>query len=382
MSYQISKTDSYQICSKSVMDSSDTRISFDADGVSDSWHEGKLKFEREVISGEKGLAKAEALSEQIKSESSKDSDYDCLIGLSGGIDSSYIALWMKRLGLRPLAVHMDNGWDSELSVANIESIVRKLDIDLHTEVLDWPEFRDLQRSFFFASVPNCEIPTDHAIVSTLFRLARKFNIRYIISGSNVVTEGIYQKNAGYDCKDFAHINAIHKQFGTRRLRSYPKLSLIDFASTIFLHKVRFVPLLNYLTYNWAESIQTLQDELGWRKYPRKHGESLFTRFFQEHYLPTKFGIDKRRMHYSSLICAGQMTRDEALDLLAKPLYTERELADELEFVRDKLQFTDAEFEKIMTAQPKVHADYKQSLAFRDRHSKYYQWGRRLATSRS
>ncbi len=362
------------------MDDSDPHIVFDEQGVSNYWKDNSRRLETEVIPGEAGMAKARELADQIKSEAS-DSDYDCIIGLSGGVDSSYVAYWAKKLGLNPLAVHMDNGWNSELAVSNIESIVRKLDIDLHTQVLDWPEFRDLQRSFFLASVPNCEIPTDHAIIATLFRLARKFGIRYIISGSNVATEGIVQKGAGHDNKDWRHISALHRQFGSKALRNYPHLSAFDFARAILIGRIQFVPILNYLSYDWADSKRILQEELGWRPYARKHGESMFTRFFQEHYLPQKFGIDKRRTHYSSLICAGQMTRDEALELVEQPLYTDEELRADIEFVRDKLRFTAAEFSAIMEAQPKLHSDYPISPLFSSYDSRIYRWARRIATGR-
>ena len=369
-----------RICARSVMDTSDPYITFDEQGISNYWHENRRRLDSEVVWGKRGLEKAKQIVAGIK-EHSGNAEYDCIIGLSGGVDSSFIAYWTRKLGLRPLAIHMDNGWNSELAVSNIEKIVSKLDIDLHTEVLDWPEFRDLQRSFFFASVPNCEMPTDHAIVATLFRLARKFGIRYIISGSNVVTEGIVHKSAGHDNKDWAHIAALQRQFGTRKLKSYPRLSAIDFAKAILVDRVQFVPLLNYLSYDVAESKRTLQDELGWRPYSRKHGESLFTRFFQEHYLPQKFGVDKRRSHYSSLICAGQMTREAALQLIDQPLYTPEELKAEIEFVCDKLQFTSREFEGIMSAAPKLHSQYRTSPLFRDHNSGIYRWGRRIATGR-
>lgn len=369
------------ICARSVMDSNDPYISFDADGISNYWWENTRRLETEVISGADGIVRAEQIVAEIKKET-RNSDYDCIIGLSGGVDSSYIAYWVRKLGLNPLAIHMDNGWNSELAVSNIEKIVRKLDIDLHTEVLDWPEFRDLQRSFFFASVPNCEMPTDHAINATLFRLARKFKIRYIISGSNVVTEGILQKSAGHDNKDWTHIADLQKRFGTRKLKTYPHLSPFQFARSILIDKLQFVPLLNYLSYDVTAAKQFLETELGWRPYQRKHGESLFTRFFQEHYLPEKFKVDKRRSHFSSLICAGQMTRDAALRLLEKPLYTPEELQTEIEFVRDKLQFTEQEFSEIMAAKPKLHTDYKTSTLFRNQKSGLYQWARNMATGRN
>lgn len=378
--HETEKSEYMRICAKCVMDTSDPEIVFDKDGVSNYWRDNKRKLERELISGKRGIAMTEEIVNRIKCET-KDADYDCIIGLSGGVDSSFLAYWVKKLGLRPLAIHMDNGWNSELAVYNIERVVRELDIDLYTEVLDWEEFRDLQRSFFFASVPNCEIPTDHAIVATLFRFAQKLRIKYIISGSNIVTEGIAQRGAGHDNKDWTHISDIQKKFGKRKLLSYPHMSTVSFAKAILVDRVQFVPLLNYLDYDWHKARETLQGQIGWRPYKRKHGESLFTRFFQEYYLPNKFGIDKRRMHFSSLICAGQMTREEALTLLEQPLYSEDELNAEIEFVCDKLQFTTDEFSGIMAAAPRKHSSYRMSLLFQSHDSEVYRWARRIATGR-
>lgn len=370
----------YRICAKTVMDTSDPYIEFDEDGVSNYWRSGIARLEAEIIRGEAGLAHARRIAESIRAES-KTKRYDCLIGVSGGVDSSYVAYWTRKLGLRPLAVHLDNGWNSELAVSNIEALVTKLDIDLHTVVLDWEEFRDIQRSFFLASVPNCEMPTDHAITATLFSLARKHGIRHIISGANVVTEGIYQANIGHDNKDWSHIADLHRRFGQRKVSTFPHLSVLDFARSIVVDRIRFIPILNYLDYNREQAIATLEREFGWRNYGRKHGESTFTRFFQEHYLPAKFGIDKRRMHYSSMICAGQITREDALRKLEEPLYEPDELRQDIEFVRKKLQFSEKEFEAIMKTPPKSHHDYRIGALFQDRYKPIYSWARRVATAR-
>ena len=371
----------YQICIKTVMDTSDDEITFDENGISNHWWEYQKRAESELIQGEKGIKFAESLAKKISKEN-KTKDYDCLIGISGGVDSSYTAYWVKRLGLRPLAVHMDNGWNSELAVANIENLIKKLKIDLYTEVLNWPEFRDIQRCFFLASVPNCEMPTDHAIVATLFRLASKLKIKYIISGSNLATEGVIQNNIGHDNKDFVHIKDLHRRFGTIPIRTFPSLSPARFAKSILLDRVKFIPILNYVGYHRSNAIKLLENELGWRNYGRKHGESTFTRFFQEYYLPTKFGVDKRRMHLSSLICAGQITRDEALKALEKPLYTPEELEREIDFVAKKLQFSRDEFENILSAKPKLHTDYRTSILFRQKKNPIYQWARKIATGRN
>lgn len=372
--------ENYQICSKSVMDTSDTDITFDDNGVSNHWWNCMERLRTEVVSSKNGLAKAREVAEQIKSEN-KDKQYDCLIGVSGGVDSSHVAYWTRKLGLRPLAVHVDNGWNSELAVANIQTLLKKLDIDLHTEVLDWPEFRDLQRSFFFSSVPNCEIPTDHAIVSILFKLASKLKIRYIISGSNVSSEGIAQENVGHDAKDWTHIVDIQKRFGHRKLKNFPHLSEFGLAKSILVDRIRFVPILNYLDYDRYAAIRTLTTELDWRDYGRKHGESTFTRFFQEYYLPKKFGFDKRRMHLSSLICAGQITREDALRQIDVQLYQHEELATEIDFICKKLQFTENDFHDIMRARPKLHSEYRTGAISKWANSSVFCWMRNLATGR-
>ncbi len=362
------------------MDTSDTDIVFDENGVSNHWWSCKERLRKEVVAGPAGLAKAQEIAGQIKHEN-RNNEYDCLIGVSGGIDSSYVAYWVRKLGLRALAVHVDNGWNSELAVANIRKILTRLEIDLHTVVLDWPEFRDLQRSFFFASVPNCEIPTDHAIVSSLFQAARKMNIRYIISGSNVTSEGVSQENVGHDAKDWTHIADLQKRFGTRKLKSFPRLTELGLARSIVFDRIRFIPILNYLDYDRHGAIQTLATELGWRDYGRKHGESTFTRFFQEYYLPEKFGFDKRRMHFSSLICAGQMTREEALVKLEEPMYEPDELAADIDFFCKKLQFSEKDMGDIMQARPELHTKYKTGLIFKGAQSPLFNWMRNLATGR-
>jgi len=381
MSTEFFPSNVYRMCEKTVMDTTDSTVCFDADGISDHYWSYRQREQTELICGTAGIEYAQQMADGIK-EQAKGKLYDCLIGLSGGVDSSYVAYRVKKLGLNPLAVHMDNGWNAELAVSNIEAIVQKLGIDLHTEVLDWPEFRDLQRSFFLSSVPNCEVPTDHAIVATLFRLAEKFGIRHIISGGNLVTEGVAYRNAGHDNKDYANIRDIHKQFGQVKLKSYPHLTPYRFAKSILVNRLRFIPILNYLDYDKDVAVATLQKEFGWRPYARKHGESLFTRFFQEYYLPEKFGIDKRKMHYSSLICAGQMSREEALDLLEKPLYQPDELEADLEYALRKLQFSRDEFAKIMADPVKAHADYKVGMLFRSHDTALYRWARLIATGRN
>ena len=376
------KSTKYQICTKTVMDSSDPDIRFDSDGVCHHWHEFQERAGKELYHGDEGLCRAREMTEAIKKET-ESKEYDCLIGLSGGVDSSYVAwLLVKELGLRPLAVHMDNGWNSELAVSNIERIVKKLDIDLHTEVLDWEEFRELQKALFRASVGNVEMATDHAINATLFRMARQFKIRHILSGSNLNTEGIVQHGGwAHDNKDWINLRDINSRHGTRPLVTYPRLTPFAFAWSILFRGVRYLPVLNFFDYNKLEAMELLERELGWREYGRKHGESLFTRFFQEYYLPEKFKVDKRRSHFSSLICAGQMTREEALVEMEKPMFEDGEKERLIEFACKKLEFSEDEWAEVMANPPAPHTRFRTSKVLSSRGHWLYRWGRKIATGR-
>jgi len=372
----------YQICIKSVMDTSDPEIWFDGEGVCNHWHEFQERLPKEIFTGEDGRRRALELAERIR-RSGKGKAYDCVIGLSGGVDSSYVAwLVVKEMGLRPLAVHMDNGWNTELAVSNIEKIVKKLDIDLHTEVLDWEEFRELQKAFFLSSVGNVEMATDHAINATLFAMTRRFGIKHILSGSNLNTEGIVQHGGwAHDNKDWINLRDINRMHGTRTLVTYPRLTPAAFAWSILVRGVRYLPVLNYFDYDKQSAMELLTRELGWREYGRKHGESLFTRFFQEYYLPEKFGVDKRRSHFSSLICAGQMTRQAALAELKKPMFKSGEKEQLIEFACKKLEFTKMEWAKIMSTPPVAHTAFATSRVLSSRRHWLYRWGRKIATGR-
>ncbi len=342
----------YRICTKTVMDTSDTEIFFDEYGISNHWYEYKKK-EKTLIYN-KSSTHFESIIKKIKGNKKK---YNCLIGLSGGVDSSYIAHLAGKNELNPLIVHFDNGWNSELSVYNIEKIINKYNFDLYTVVVDWEEFKDLQLSFFKASVPNIEIPTDHAIIATLYKIARKYKIKYILSGSNIATEGILPRSWGYDASDYSHIKHIHKKFGKKSLKSYPKLTLTSLFVSKFIYRIRKVNILNLIDYNKEKAIQELSDEIGWRKYDGKHYESIFTQFFQAYVLPKKFGIDKRRAHFSTLICSGQMAREEALLKLNEPLYNPIQLKEHIDFICKKFSINETELNSLMNSEPKSHELY-------------------------
>ena len=349
----------YQICTRCVMDTSDPEITFDDAGLCSHCQRYDSMVREIVARADRGERQNEldAIVAQIK-ERGRGHDYDCIMGLSGGVDSSYVAYTANRLGLRPLAVHFDSGWNSELAVNNIENIVKKLGIDLHTHVVDWEEMRDLQLAFFKASVANCDIPTDHAFPAILYREAARHGIKYILSGSNYATEFILPSAWGYQSGDLRHLRDIHNRFGLHKLREYPTIGFFQqYIWYPYVRGIKTVKLLNYLPYNKFEAKRTIIRELDWRDYGGKHYESVFTRFFQGYYLPVKFGYDKRRAHLSSLINAGQVTREEALTELGHPTYDPQLQADDKTFVAKKLGVSAAELDAIFQQPNKDYSDY-------------------------
>ncbi len=351
------KARSYQECVRCVMDTTDPDIEFDEKGLCNHCKRYFVRAGTELLHHEEGQKKVNALVEKMK-EHGRGKDYDCVIGVSGGVDSTMVAyIVKKKYGLRPLAIHFDNGWNSELAVSNIEKTLKTLGIDLYTYVVDWEEFKDIQLSFLKASVANAEVPTDHAIGAILYKLACEKGIKYIISGSNIETEAIMPKAWGYDNRDYRHLKCIHKKFGKVKIKTFPHYGLFDFFYFIFLRGLRFVRILNAAPYNKKEALKILENELGWVNYGGKHYESIFTRFFQAYILPHKFGFDKRRAHYSTLICAGQMSREEAKEALKVDPYPKALLEQDKEYVIKKLGLTEAEFEAIMKLPPKTHKDY-------------------------
>ncbi|MBS1659710.1 MAG: N-acetyl sugar amidotransferase [Bacteroidetes bacterium] len=360
------KDNGFKRCSVTVMDNiADSHITFDEKGICNYYYEYQQAAREQVFEGEEGERRLASLADKIKKDG-KGKAYDCLIGLSGGVDSTYVALLVKKLGLRPLAVHLDNGWNSELAVKNVENIITKLGFDLYTLVVDWQEFKDIQLSYLRASVVDIEVVSDHAIFSTMYKLAKEKNIGYIISGTNVVTEYIMPPDWLYQKMDFANLKDIHNQFGKVKLKTYPSF---DFKKYVYYSAVlRLTPIsiLNYVPYNKKQIKEVITRELGWRDYGGKHYESIFTKFYQAYILPEKFGIDKRKAHLSTLICSGQMTREEAMAELAKPIYDPQELKTDKEYVMKKLGLTPAEFEQIMQQPVRSHHEFKS-----DRHLKSY-----------
>lgn len=338
------------------MDTSDPEITFDSDGICNHCHRYDEELPKRVFHGQEGRQRLDKIINTIKS-SGKGKEYDCIIGVSGGVDSTYVAYLTKKLGLRPLAVHFDNGWNSELAVSNIEKTLDKLEIDLYTYVIDWNEFKNLQISFLKASTPDGEVPTDHAINALLFREASKRGIKYIVNGMNFATESMSVPAWAYGHSDYKYIRSVHKQFGNSSLKRYPHFTFGDLFWWTFIKRIQVVSILNYIEYKKEEVMDILQNELGWVYYGGKHYESVYTRFYQGYILPEKFNIDKRRGHLSDLIRSGQIPRDQAIEEMKKPGYPEKLLKQDKDFVMKKFNMGSETFEAMMKLPVKSYKDY-------------------------
>jgi len=373
----LDKNDSgYQQCKITVMDNiADPDITFDEKGICNYYYDYQSAA-KNVFTGADGNTRLHQLAEDIKAKGAG-KKYDCLIGLSGGVDSTYVAYLVKELGLRPLAVHLDNGWNSELAVQNIENIIRKLNIDLYTLVVNWQEFRDIQLSYLKASVVDIEVVSDHAIFATMYKLARQHDIGFIINGSNIVTEHIMPPGWLYKKMDYANLKDIHSQYGKVKLKTYPSF---DFKKYVYYSSVlRLTPvyILNYVPYNKKEIKQFIMRELDWRDYGGKHYESLFTKFYQAYILPEKFKIDKRKAHLSTLICSGQMTKEEALQELQLPLYDSVDLEQDKTYVLKKLGLSAADFNAIMNEPIRKHEAFRTDTQLKQDYMRFLQKTQRL-----
>jgi N-acetyl sugar amidotransferase len=342
------------ICAKCVMDTTDPNIQFDEQGICNHCRKYDRVISESVFTGEDGRRKLDAIVENIKRESAN-KKYDCVIGVSGGVDSTYVAYKVKELGLRPLAVHLDNGWDSELAVKNIENTLNKLDIELYTYVIDWVEFKDIQLSFLKASTPDSEIPSDHAIFALVDQTAEKLGIKYTIWGHNHRTETHLPSAWSQGHRDWRYIKSVHHRFGTVPIRTFPHFTLRSYLRGY--RKIKQLDILNYLDYVKKDAMEVLQKELDWKYYGGKHYESIYTRFYQGYILPKKFGYDKRKTHLSSLICSGEISRDEALSELANEPYPADLQEQDREYVIKKLGLTEEQFEEIMNLPKKSFWDY-------------------------
>jgi N-acetyl sugar amidotransferase len=366
---------SLQVCQNCIMDTTDPDIVFDESGVCNHCHRYSVVSEKRLIPVAERDVRLRALVSEIKA-AGEGKAYDCIIGVSGGVDSTYVAYLVKKLGLRPLAVHLDNGWNSELAVSNIEKTLNTLGIDLYTHVIDWDEFRQLQVSFLHAGTPDGEVPTDHAIFALLYQLAAQHGLKHVILGTNVVSEAILPEKWGYGYFDWRYVKDVHKRFGKSKLTTYPRFSLLKLFYYVFLRRIRMVAILNYVEYDKKKAMEVLQNELGWVYYGGKHYESIYTRFYQAYILPRKFNIDKRKAHYSNLICSGQMTREEALALMQEPVYPEKLLQEDREYTIKKLGLTEAGFDAIMKSPNKTFLSYRTSHSLFERAKKVVNASRR------
>jgi N-acetyl sugar amidotransferase len=360
----------YQVCRRCVMDTSDPLITFDDVGVCNHCkaHDDLVRH-RQWMPGETGQVHLEAWIARIKHDQAH-RRYDCIIGLSGGVDSSFLAVVAKRLGLRCLAVHVDAGWNSEIAVSNIEQLLRRLDMDLVTKVVDWEEMRDLQVAFLKARVPNQDIPQDHCFFSFLYQESRKWGIRYQLQGRNYASESVLPSAWGYSAMDGIHLKAIHARFGRRRLRQYRVMSTLQyvdyFAGLPWRTKLEIVDPLNFMDYDPKAARIELMRGFGWRDYGEKHWESHWTKFFQTYYLPKRFGFDKRRAHLASLVLTGTLKREAALRELQRPPYDEDTIDRDIAFVCRKLGLGADEWEEIMAAPIQQHSAYPSGARTIDR----------------
>ena len=357
----------FQLCTQCVMDTTDPSIVFDSQGICDHCNDFNNHVKPKWLPNERGKVRLNRIIEKIKIHG-QGKDFDCILGLSGGIDSSYMLhLTVKEFGLRPLVFHVDGGWNSEISVHNINVLIDNLGLDLYTEVINWEEMKDFQLAFFKSGVPHLDIPQDHAFIATLYHFANKYNIKYILNGGNISTECVqYPMEWFYYGTDMSQINDIRHQFGTIDMKTYP-------FSSILFHKVflkyfkgiKVIKPLNYMHYNKEDAINILIKEYNWKPYPQKHFESRFTKFYEGYWLPERFGYDTRKVQYSSLILTGQMTRETALENLKKPAYDPSSIEEEFNYIATKLGISSDELKHYFNLPKKYYWDYRnQQYLFR------------------
>jgi len=358
---------SYQICSNCVMDTSDSKIKFDERGFCDHCNDFYNNILPNWHTGERGSTELTQIVQKIKKEGAG-KDFDCILGMSGGVDSSYLLhLAVTELGLKPLVFHVDGGWNSELAVNNIQVMVERLGLDLYTEVINWEEMKNFQLAFFKSGVPHIDIPQDHAFIATLYNFANKYNIKYILNGGNISTECVRNPMEWlYYGTDMLQIRDILHRFGSIKMDTYP-------FSPIFKHKlylryikgVQIVKPLNYAPYIKNDALKMLANVYGWKPYPQKHFESRFTKFYEGYWLPERFGFDTRKVQFSSLILTRQMTRDEALEKLKRPAFDPLTIESEFNYIATKLDITPEELRTYFNMEKKFYWDYKnQESVFR------------------
>lgn len=357
-------TTNYQICSNCVMDTSDSKIVFDEKGVCDMCN----NFYKNVLpnwhTDERGRKELETIVAKIKKEG-EGKEFDCILGMSGGVDSSYLLhLAVKEFGLKPLVFHVDGGWNSEIAVNNIQVMVDKLGLDLYTEVINWEEMKDFQLAFFKSGVPHIDLPQDHAFVATLYNFADKYKIKYILNGGNISTECVMPPMEWmYYGTDMKQIRDIKRQFGTIKMETYPFSPIIRHKFYLrYIKGVQVIKPLDYMPYIKENALKLLANVYNWKPYPQKHFESRFTKFYEGYWLPERFGFDTRKTQYSSLILTKQMTREEALERLKKPAYDPATIDDEFNYIATKLGITSEKLREYFKIEKKYYGDYKNQLS--------------------
>jgi len=356
----------YQMCSNCIMDTTDSSITFDERG----WCDYCRNFYKNILpnwhpnsEGEKRLA---TIAEKIRKDG-KGRDHNCLIGISGGVDSSYVSYIVKnKMGLKPLLFHVDAGWNSDISTSNIQKMVDGLGLDLYTQVIDWSEMKDLQLAFLKARVANIDTPQDLAFFSGLFSFAAKNNFKYILTGANYSTECVREPHewGAYYQTDMRFVKDIHRRFGQSPLKTFPTVDILKYKlSYRYIKGIKVINPLNYVPYIKENAIQELKDLFGWQPYAQKHHESRYTRFVECFWLPRKFGFERRKAHLSSLILTHQMTREEALERISKPEIDEQTMIQDFEYVAKKLGLAVSELQELFEGENKSYHDYKNKMKF-------------------
>ena len=350
----------YQMCTRCIMDNkSDPLITFDEQGVCNHCHDFDDVVSKLPKTDEERKKTFDSLVSEMK-EYGKGKEFDCVLGISGGVDSAYLAYIAKQAGLRILAVHVDAGWNTDVAVENIKKLCKALDIELHTIVVDWTTIKELQRAYMFSGLPNLDVVQDHAFLAGTFKFARKYGVYYMLNGSNHQTEGILPSNYGYAAIDFKNIRDVYKRCGRGKisLKKYPQMTLFTY-SLMYLGKTKRVNLLNYVPYSKNTAIEFLHNKFDWNYYGGKHFESRFTKFFQSYYLPKKFGYEKKRAHISSLIVGGEITREEGLkEMDDASSYTEAQMLEDRDYILKKLDISIDEWNELMVAPNKTEDNYR------------------------
>ena len=347
----------YQICGRCVMDTSDPDIVFDERGFCNHCEDYITRISHQTYIPERSEKQWEFIVNRIK-EKGENRAYDCIVGISGGVDSCYTAHLCKEYGLRPLLIHMDNGWDTEISVKNVNTIVEKLGFDYISYVLDWQEFREIQLAFLKSSIVDLEMPTDIAIPASIYKTAIKHNIKYILPGGNYTAEGILPLQMGYHVyKDMKLYKHIIKKYSSVTLKTVPTFSILKEFYYKFFKKIKKIYPLNYMAFDKDKARDFLIANYGWENYGGKHHESKITAFWQSYVMPVKYNMDYRRTTFASQICSNQITREKALEQLIKPPFVEAKIKEDKQYIAKKFGITSEELEKYLSNPPKTYVDF-------------------------